>query len=152
MTDERRWTPIATCSYKEFLPSMGVPTQASLGKPRWWKKGTLPEDAFVWEITPRRDYLQASDAVYTQRYLAQLDGYGVERIEARFAEITALIGAEPLVLLCFEDLRAKGMDSCHRTLFAKWWLEKTGRQIPELGKTPPSAGSDEPVLDRPSLF
>ena len=35
-------------------------------------------------------------------------------------------------LLCYEDVRKGESDWCHRTMFAKWWFEKTGEVIPEL--------------------
>ena len=37
-----------------------------------------------------------------------------------------------IVLLCYEDVRKGESDWCHRTMFAKWWFEKTGEVIPEL--------------------
>ncbi len=130
-------TQIATCSYREFDPAMGIPVRTSLGVPRW----TLPyphdfKKAWVWEITPRRDYLRASDAVYTERFYAQLEEAGVDGIRKKFERISAAMGAGTLVLLCFEDVRAKGWHSCHRRMFADWWKESTGEDVPEYGKNP----------------
>ena len=36
------------------------------------------------------------------------------------------------VLLCYEDVRKGESDWCHRTMFAKWWFERTGEVIAEL--------------------
>jgi len=122
-------TRLATCSYKEFTPKMGVPVRTSLGRPRWWKT-PIPEAAFVSEITPRGWYFHATEDDFLEAYTAQLDRYGPEAIQARFTAIAAEFG-EPLVLLCFEQLQTGA--ECHRTDFRLWWLRQTGQDIPELG-------------------
>lgn len=130
-------TDLATCSYSEFDPAMGIPVRTSLGVPRWplpyehdWKK------AQVWEITPRRDYLRASDAEYTRRFYAQLAEAGVAGIQRSFDRVQAAMGPGTLVLLCFENVRAKGWHSCHRRMFADWWFSETGQIVEEFGSSP----------------
>jgi len=118
-------TDLATCSYAEYRPEMGVPVRISLGRPRGWS--TL---AFVTEITPRGWYLRKPEDEYLVAYDAQLSRYGPESIVARFDAIAAQFG-EPLVLLCFENLATGSW--CHRTLFRRFWLGETGHDIPELG-------------------
>lgn len=59
-------------------------------------------------------------------YRAHLDRIGVAAIDARFQAIAAEHSG-PLVLLCFEQNRA----DCHRSTFARWWLELTGEPVPE---------------------
>jgi len=125
-------TGLATCSYAEFRPEMGVPVRISLGRPRWWRT-SIPDSAFVPEITPRGWYFHASDDDFLAAYDAQLDSYGPELIQARFDGIAAEHG-EPLVLLCFEQLATGPW--CHRTRFALWWHGRTGQSILELGTLP----------------
>ena len=63
-------------------------------------------------------------AVYRQR----LDRFGVDAIRS---ELKTLAGDAPgVVLLCFEDVHAG--QSCHRRVFAQWWQERTGEEVPEL--------------------
>lgn len=134
---------LATCSYGEFRPGMGVPVRISLGSPKWW---ATPPPANVWEITPRGWYLNADDDTFTDAFVAQLDRYGPDRIHDRLTGIAARFDADP-VLLCFERLDRPGT-SCHRTLFAEWWLVTTGEPIPELGRT---ATGSPPRLSAPPL-
>lgn len=128
---------LATCSYHEFDPRMGVPVRVSLGTPRW----SVPYEhdwsqSWVWEITPRKDYLYASDAVYERRFYAQLEAAGVDLLRAKFDTLERRTGGGTLVLLCFENLRVKGWRGCHRRDFANWWTARTGEDVPEFGKTP----------------
>jgi len=95
-------TNLATCSYAEFRPEMGIPVRISLGRPRWWS-GTLAVGALVTEITPRGWYLRRPEPEYVEAYGEQLARYGVEVIQTQFDAIDAEHG-EPLVLLCFETL------------------------------------------------
>lgn len=63
-------------------------------------------------------------AVYRQR----LDRFGVDAIRS---QLQTLAGDAPgVVLLCFEDVHAG--QSCHRRVFARWWEERTGEEVPEL--------------------
>jgi hypothetical protein len=126
-------TRLATCSYREFKPDMGVPVRTSLGQPRWWRT-PIPQSAVVSEITPRGWYFHASEDDFLAAYTAQLSRYGAEAIQARFDAIAAEFG-EPLVLLCFEQLQTGA--ECHRTDFRLWWLGQTGQDTPELGALPP---------------
>lgn len=158
---------LATCSYGEFKPEMGIPVRASLGLPRYVLPYTLDPRAKVWEITPRNTYLKASDEVYERSYLEQLEGYGVETIDRRFVQIASVMGGERLVVMCFERLGAKthsgiraGLSDpaagealiCHRRLFASWWEQQTGRVVPELGSRL-GAGTQSPdtPVDPPLL-
>ena len=132
---------LATCSYSEFKPTMGVSVRISLGGPRWWK---TPPQAQVSEITPRSTYLRGTtDEEYIDAYTEQLARYGVDRIRERFDRIRQEVDAEgPLVLMCFEKLGtwnggARKGDWCHRSMFAWWWREMTGEVIPELGDVAP---------------
>jgi len=119
-------TDLATCSYAEFRPDMGVPVRISLGRHRGWST-----PAFVTEITPRGWYLRRPEPEYVKAYSEQLARYGVEVIQARFNALAAEHG-QPLVLCCFERLATGSW--CHRTRFAEHWRQQTGQTIPELGQ------------------
>lgn len=146
---------LATCSYKEFRPNMGISVRISLGGPRWWK---TPPQASIWALTPRKDYLRGTtDDEYISAFLQQLATYGVETIEKQFQIIHDAFPGERLVLLCFEDLGkfaggARGGDWCHRSLFSWWWEEQTGEKIPELGAVVegvPFVSDDTPRIEEP---
>ena len=53
---------------------------------------------------------------------------GIDRI---YRQIQAFDSGKPVVLLCYEDVRDP-LQWCHRTMFAKWLLEKTGEIADEL--------------------
>lgn len=120
-----------TCSYQEYKPEMGLAVRISLGKPKWWPENALHPRAFVWEITPRREYLRASDEEYERQFFGQLERYGVNEIDQKFRQIAQSLGEQRLVLLCFEDLSKNTL--CHRRDFASWWKARTGVDIPEVG-------------------
>jgi hypothetical protein len=65
-----------------------------------------------------------------------------ERLWGAFQRISAEHGGRRLVLLCFENVLAG--ESCHRRMFAEWWKDKSGQEVPELD--PARFGS------QPSLF
>jgi hypothetical protein len=53
---------------------------------------------------------------------------GVERIECRFAEISAGHDGRGLVLLCYEPVG----QPCHWHLFSSWFEQGSGQDVPEL--------------------
>jgi hypothetical protein len=126
---------VVTCSYSEYRPDMGQPVRISLGAPRWWKE-PIPSWSALWSLTPRRDYLYASDEVYIEKYTAQLERHGVPEIVGDFERIAERAQKDTLVLMCFEKLAKPDGGWCHRTLFAVWWLQKTGELLQELGGGP----------------
>jgi len=65
--------------------------------------------------------------VFRSEYIKRLDSIGVDRIHR---QLQAFSG--DVVLLCWEDVRKGHDDWCHRTMFAEWWLERTGEAIFEL--------------------
>ena len=135
---------LATCSYPEFKSEMGLPVRISLGYPRYKLNYELESKAKLWALTPRRDYLSAPIDVYNERFTAQLERHGVDGINADVEEVKEMFGAERLVLLCFERLGRhpktgklpKSTEGCHRRDFARWYFDKTGDIIPELGSLP----------------
>jgi hypothetical protein len=68
------------------------------------------------------------EAAFERKYRAALDAKGIEYVRARLEE--ALDGHEEAILLCHE----KTGKFCHRRLFAHWWREQTGQEIPELDR------------------
>ena len=102
----------------------------SVGTPRWQLAYTIAGE--IKELMPFGLH-NVEDADEFQRlYCARLERIGVDRIGRQLTKFEAL--GKPVVLLCFEDVR-KPSDWCHRTMFADWWLAKTGEIITELADT-----------------
>jgi hypothetical protein len=67
------------------------------------------------------------EEIYERKYLPQLEDAGVEKLDALLQEKVAG-SADTVILLCHEEPG----EFCHRRLFAQWWEEQTGQEIPEL--------------------
>jgi hypothetical protein len=122
-------TTLATCSYRAFVPGMGVPVVTSLGLPKW-----RPEAAGwarCWLITPRGRYFAASAEVFDTEYIHQLERFGARRIARELHAIGRAAGADRVVVLCHEALP----EQCHRALWAAWYFNATGEHVPELEGT-----------------
>ncbi|WP_406321814.1 hypothetical protein [Streptomyces sp. NBC_00519] len=134
---------LATCTYQEFTLSMGAPIRSTAGNPRWPLGYQLAGHAQL--ITPTRDLLAANlpEDAYEFSYRRLLNGHGIDRIHAELAGLAARNSGARLVLLCFDKLDKPG-NWCHRTQFARWWLEQTCEEISELGA--------RPATPPPSLF
>ena len=103
----------------------------SLGLPKFALDYPILGEVFM--LMPSRDMLRMEEEPYTALYLKRMEGYGVDKINRAFTTLGAQAknhGKSGLVLLCFEDITR---EFCHRRIFAKWWLEKTGEVIDELG-------------------
>jgi hypothetical protein len=106
---------VVTCSYSEFRPDMGQPVRISLGAPRWWKE-PIPSWSALWSLTPRRDYLYASDEVYIEKYTAQLERHGVPEIVGDFERIAERAQKDTLVLMCWRSRMEGGVTGrCSRS-------------------------------------
>ncbi len=119
---------LATSSWKQYRPGMGVPVRITLGKPRF----RLPysyEEVRLLAPTPAIFRLR-DDAEFERAYLDHLDRIGVERLRGAFDAISDKHGGRRLVLLCYEDVLAGQL--CHRRMFARWWQEQTGQEVPEM--------------------
>ncbi|MFC7791376.1 hypothetical protein [Streptomyces cinereoruber] len=126
---------LATCTYQEFTPNMGTPVRTTAGAPRFPLSYALAGHARL--ITPTRDLLKIkSRDAYEWGYRRLLNGNTLDNIQR---ELFAIAGAfdldTPLVLLCFDrlDRLTPPDDWCHRSMFAAWWTERTGVEVPELG-------------------
>lgn len=119
-----------TTSYRQFNPSMGTAIQTSIGNPR----GRLPYalDFKITELMPSWAMLKLPYEEYADRYIAQLDEVGVDHLRHRFQAIATAAADPRLVLLCFEDLAKPGA-WCHRTIFARWFEERAGVAVVEVG-------------------
>jgi hypothetical protein len=122
---------LATCSYKGFHPSMGIPVKTSVGKPRF--KLSYEIHAEMKTLAPRYNMLKMPYDEYRYRYEKLLAAATAPRLDDQFKMLmrTYKKYGDRLVLLCFEDVIEKG-DWCHRRMFAKWWKTTTLRDVPEL--------------------
>lgn len=115
---------------------MGAPVKTTVGHPRF-RLGYELAGALK-EVTPDRTMLKLPQPEFRAAYFDKLDAVGLEGITAAMAEIAERVDHQRLVLLCFDRLNKPGV-WCHRTLFAEWWQNLTGEQIPELGAHAPEA-------------
>lgn len=131
---------LATCTYQEFQPAMGVPIRTTVGSPRFKLGYQLAGHATL--ITPPRSALKLPRDAFTLIYRRGLDAAGVDQIRYQLAQLAG--GKDQrLVLLCFDRLDRDGV-WCHRTIFREYWQERTGEPVPELGA--------HPAAPAPTLF
>ena len=150
MHHDRVSQPLFTSSWSQVYrhlkaspgPPAFIPTRISLGKPKFWPEAQgFP---YIAELAPLGGLLRVTDREeFTARYVAQLDRIGVAVITEKLEDV-ALSYMKPLALLCFERVDGKGQ-WCHRRIFASWWEDRTGVEVPELGDRLPTAASDTPT-------
>jgi hypothetical protein len=121
-----------TSRYSDMEDSMGVAVVTSIGEPKFPYDATRRASCKM--LAPYGVNMGADIKTFTERYRDRLDNYGVEKIMGRFNLIANEHEEGRLVLLCFEDITKPGK-WCHRRLFADWWKEKTGVEIPDIGKS-----------------
>ncbi len=129
--------------------SGAVPVRITVGHPRF--KLGFELGATVRELAPDRSMFGLSDAEFSLVYAERLESLGVEVIRSLLRQISEALGGRDLVLLCFEDLTKPG-EWCHRRTFARWWEERTGERVEELGKDDavqqlPLAEAQQPQYD-----
>ncbi len=113
-----------------------VPVRISLGVPKYWPGAR--DLASVPELAPPYRLLAAKvdRRAFEDAYLEHLDRVGADLIETRLNAIAGWDGSGlPLRLLCFENL-ADPAAWCHRTMWARWWHERTGQAVAELAGQP----------------
>jgi hypothetical protein len=156
VTDQPERPEIATCSFSEFQPDMGVPIRTSRGAPRWKLKYDIA--GVLLDLAPEGHMFHMARPQFTDAYERKLETIGVEELQVKFGRLIAANGGRvPLVMLCFEklyDTDGAGQPKwCHRTIFAHWWTRKTGVAVPELGSlTAPAKATKKatPAADGPN--
>jgi len=118
-------------SNPELKKDIYTTVRISIGMPRW-KLGYRLD----WEISQlmpfgmRGGQYEADKEHFKKAYFARLDKIGVATIREQLARIPTR--GTHIVLLCYEDILKNEGNWCHRTMFAEWWLERTGEKIEEL--------------------
>jgi uncharacterized protein YeaO (DUF488 family) len=109
----------------------------SRGVPRGKKAKQLPyRYKRLPALFPSSDLLKAwkareiSPDEYTPIYRSYLDSLGAEEVTGQLEKKSADNEGKPLVLLCW----CLTGDFCHRRVWADWYLEKTGQEVPELAE------------------
>lgn len=110
-------------------PAIHAVIQTSLGHPRF-PKVNYPV-AHWEEIMPDPAMLALAFPEYRTAYRAKLDAIGLPTIREGLAELVAMNAPREPLLCCFESLKTPGQ-FCHRRIFAEWFEEQTGEEIPEL--------------------
>jgi len=132
---------LATCSWRTYRPEMGVPVRITLGKPPRWFAHEHEEIRLL--APPPRVFRLKDDAASKAAYGQHLDAVGVDRLRRVFERLAEKHGGRRLVQLCFEA----DVADCHRGQFARWWQERTGQEVPELGSWPPGQKWRGPAQD-----
>lgn len=84
----------------------------------------------LWLLCPGKATFSLADAADFERaYLAGFEEAGVDRIDGLLRGLSVDAGGKPLILLCYE----RSPQECHRSMFARFWQEKTGQEVAELG-------------------
>lgn len=124
-----------TSRYQRFRPEQGAPVRSTVGAPRFPLSYELAGEARL--LAPSYAMLKLDQAPYLELYRERLEAAGVDKIRRQLRAIAAGANADRLVLLCFCDLSVPPPDNwCHRRMFAAWWQERTGEEVPELAEQP----------------
>lgn len=115
---------IVTSSYSDWRPRMGVPVRITLGRPRQPHPAGRQQWPFLAELAPAGWYFRAEQEKFGRCYVSQLNRFA-DDIELKIGWLLDEYG--DIALLCYE----RPGQFCHRRLFAAWWQERTGQQIPE---------------------
>jgi hypothetical protein len=104
-----------------------VPVRVSMRPPLVPLSYELEETA--WSLVPK-PWMAGEWPWLSPIYWSYLDGQGARKIGKELEEIHERHGGKPLALLDHEDSK-KGHRSL-RVVFAAWWEENTGQEVPEL--------------------
>jgi hypothetical protein len=130
---------LGTCSWRAYRPDMGVAVRITLGRPpRWF---AYPYEEVRLLAPPPRVFRLKDDREFEEAYGQHLEAVGVERLMERFQDLSEKHDGRRLVLLCFES----SVEDCHRGQFARFWFEKTGQEVPELGRGCGRSHNSEPL-------
>lgn len=100
----------------------------SIGTPRW--DIGFPLAGEIKDLMPFGLLDVEDSAIFKARYFEALNKKDVARIKNQLQKFETL--GKSVVLLCYENIRKGDSNWCHRTMFAKWWLNQTGEKIFEL--------------------
>jgi hypothetical protein len=131
---------LATCSYDRYQRAMGTAVRIT----RYALRGVaLPDPRYTdrdhWPVV--RPLIPPEEIFHKGLPPAEFAARYRQGLNVRAAEIwhgLSVIPMDPppaprrLVLLCHEDVTAGDPYRCHRMVFAGWWQELTGRDVPEL--------------------
>ncbi|QBF46392.1 hypothetical protein [Janibacter limosus] len=123
---------LATCSYSQFTPDMGVAVGTSIGKHPRFREAEQCDPLKPWTVFRKMDDQPLT--VQRARYWRQLDDTEA-RVAAALQDLTARHPGQRLVLMCWEVL--DGTNECHRR-WAADWLARRGLTVPELAPAPPT--------------
>jgi uncharacterized protein YeaO (DUF488 family) len=132
---ERRKVELYTSHWRNLgLADLdAVKVGISRGVPRGRQARELPyRYKRLMDLAPRSELFERwkagtiSPEEYTREYRGYLDELGPEEVMVRLQEKSVEAGGKPLVLLCW------CREFCHRRVWADWYLEKTGQEVPEL--------------------
>lgn len=134
---------MATCSFREWHPSMGVRVGTTVGRNKR-HPGIDELEAFKPRILFKAPYRTAPPDQMRIAYRAALNSTR-DVIDASLRGLAEAHPGETLVFLCYEVLSQAGA-YCHRTWLAEWLAETYQVEVPELGKTraPDTATVEEP--------
>lgn len=127
--------PLATCSYKAYIPAMGVPVRITVGRPRFFPhpyqyvEGLAPHGIFKsaeYDGQP----MDVKELAFHRRCDSLRD-----QILADLAGIADAHPGQRLVMLCYENVH--NGEVCHRTWAARWFADRLGWDVPELSPAPP---------------
>lgn len=115
---------------RDLITASGlVPVGIVVGMPRWPLGYELPGNVTALAPVGLLD-VEVGDE-FTARYWERLDSIGVAPIERILRGFAEAFDAPGCVLLCYENLEKPG-EWCHRRVFAAWWQQRTGAEVPEL--------------------
>ena len=132
--------PLATCSYDAYRRMMGTAVRIT----RYALRGVaLPDPRYTdrphW---PAARLLMPAEAIFHKGlhpaefaalYRNDLAAHaGRIENELRAIPLDRAPAVQRLVLLCHEAM-PDAETTCHRRVFASWWLARTGVEVPELG-------------------
>lgn len=106
-----------------------IPIGFTVGHPRW--RLTYQLAGNLKELGPDAAWKDRDQDTFLDYYRRKLDNLGPEAVGHLLIEKIVTAGAKGAILLCFEDLTKPG-EWCHRRMFADWWREQTGQEVPEL--------------------
>lgn len=106
-----------------------VPVGIVVSPPRWALGYQLAGNVTLLAPVGLLDVEAAEE--FAARYRERLEAVGVAPIERILRGFAEAFDAPGCVLLCYENLEKPG-EWCHRRVFAEWWQERTGAEVPEL--------------------